>query len=108
MLVLTRKINQSIMIGDKIEVKILDVKGDQVKLGIEAPKRIPVHRKEIFEEIMRENIRAAEIVSSEVDKELSELQFLLKKEQRDKKEDKTLKQAENIKKLTGKKSKKTK
>lgn len=60
MLVLARKRDQSIVIGDDVEVIIVDVHGDQVKLGITAPRHIPVHRKEIYEEIQRENIRAAQ------------------------------------------------
>ena len=63
MLVLSRKINQSIMIGDEIEIKVLEMRGDQVRLGIEAPKRIPVHRKEVYEAIMRENILAAQMAA---------------------------------------------
>lgn len=59
MLVLTRKVNQSIMIGDQIKVVVVDVRGDQVKLGIEAPKTISVHREEIYSEIQEENKRAA-------------------------------------------------
>jgi len=59
-LVLARKRDQSIVIGDDVEVIIVDVHGDQVKLGITAPRHIPVHRKEIYEEIQRENIRAAQ------------------------------------------------
>lgn len=59
MLVLARKRDQSIMIGDEVEVIVVDVHGDQVKLGITAPRQIPVHRKEVYEEIQRENIRAA-------------------------------------------------
>ena len=59
MLVLTRKLEESIMIGDKVEVKIIKVQGDSVKLGIIAPRDIPVHRKEVYEEIVAENIRAA-------------------------------------------------
>lgn len=55
MLVLTRKKNQSIMVGENIEVIVVDIKGDQVKLGIKAPKDVAVHRKEIFEEIQSEN-----------------------------------------------------
>jgi len=59
MLVLTRKRNQSIMIGDNIELVIVDIKGDQVKIGVKAPRNITVHRKEVFEEIQLENKKAA-------------------------------------------------
>jgi carbon storage regulator len=59
MLVLTRKPNESIMIGDDVEVSVVEVKGDQVKLGISAPKSIKVHRKEIFLAIQNENIDAS-------------------------------------------------
>lgn len=58
MLVLARRLNESIMIGDDIEVVVIDIKGDQVKLGIRAPKRVAVHRKEIYDEIKKENIAA--------------------------------------------------
>jgi len=58
MLVLARKLNESIMIGDNIEVIVIDIKGDQVKLGIKAPKKVTVHRKEIYREIEQENISA--------------------------------------------------
>jgi carbon storage regulator len=55
MLALTRKKEESIIIGDKIEIKILEIQGDKVKLGIEAPKNVPIHRKEIYLEIQEEN-----------------------------------------------------
>jgi carbon storage regulator len=55
MLVLTRKSNQSIMIGDEIEVSVLSVMGEKVRIGIQAPQRIPVFRKEIYLEIHRED-----------------------------------------------------
>jgi len=51
MLVLTRKIGQSIVIGDEIEVVVLEVRGEQVRVGIRAPKTVSVHRKEIYEQI---------------------------------------------------------
>lgn len=60
MLVLARHLNESIMIGDEIEIVVVSVQHDQVKLGIRAPRHIAVHRKEIFEEIQRENILAAQ------------------------------------------------
>jgi carbon storage regulator len=56
--VLARKPNQSIMIGDEIEIKIIEVKGDQVKVGINAPRHVSVHRKEVYEEIVKANIEA--------------------------------------------------
>lgn len=59
MLVLTRRVDESIIIGDDIKVIVVDVRGDQVKLGIEAPREISVHREEIYKEIQEENRRAA-------------------------------------------------
>ncbi|MFS8524883.1 MAG: carbon storage regulator CsrA [Limnochordales bacterium] len=59
MLVLTRKRDESIMIGDDIKIIVVDVRGDQVKLGIDAPRHIPVHREEVYKEIQEENRRAA-------------------------------------------------
>ena len=55
MLVLTRKKGQSLMIGNDIEISLVDIQGDQVRIGINAPKSVPIHRKEIFEEIRDEN-----------------------------------------------------
>lgn len=62
MLALTRKAGQSIIIGDQIEVVIVEVKGDQVRLGIKAPRDISIYRKEIYEEIQAENRAAANSV----------------------------------------------
>ncbi|NLK07681.1 MAG: carbon storage regulator CsrA [Firmicutes bacterium] len=59
MLVLTRKIDESIIIGDDIKIVVVDIRGDQVKVGIDAPREIPVHREEIYAEIQAENLRAA-------------------------------------------------
>lgn len=55
MLVLTRKKNESIIIGDNIKITVVEVKGDQIKIGISAPKNISVHREEIYLEIQKEN-----------------------------------------------------
>jgi carbon storage regulator len=54
MLVLSRQKDESIMIGDEVEITIVDVRGDKVRLGITAPKNIPVHRREIYDAIQRE------------------------------------------------------
>lgn len=59
MLVLSRKPNQSIMIGEEIEVVVLEVKGDTVKIGLKAPRDVKVFRQEIYVEIKAENARAA-------------------------------------------------
>ncbi|MDF2951216.1 MAG: carbon storage regulator, CsrA [Anaerocolumna sp.] len=60
MLALTRKIGESIIISNEIEISILEIKGDQVKLGINAPKSIPVYRKEIYIQIQDANKEAVE------------------------------------------------
>jgi len=65
MLVLARKVGQSIVINDTIELLVIEVRGDQVRLGIEAPRSIPVHRKELLEQIRAENVKAA--TSSDTD-----------------------------------------
>ena len=61
MLVLSRQRDESIMIGDNIVVTIVDIRGDKVRLGINAPTEIPVHRQEVYEAIQRENMRASRI-----------------------------------------------
>ena len=61
MLVLTRKKDQTIVINDDIEITVLDIQGDQVRLGINAPRNVSIHRKEIFLEIQEENKKAAEV-----------------------------------------------
>lgn len=65
MLVLGRKIGETIHIGNNIKVTISSIDGDVVKLGIEAPKHVPVHRQEVFEEIRREN-QAARFTKSQL------------------------------------------
>ncbi len=55
MLVLTRRINQSIKIGDDIEITVVEVRGDQVRLGVAAPRDVAVHRKEVYLQIQQEN-----------------------------------------------------
>ena len=59
LLVLTRKVDQSITIGSDIRVTVLEIRGNQVRLGIEAPKETSVHRTEIYEMIVEENIKAS-------------------------------------------------
>jgi carbon storage regulator len=61
MLILKRKRNQSIIIGDDIEVKIISFEGESVKLAITAPKKISIYRKEIYDQIKEENIKAAQL-----------------------------------------------
>ncbi|MDC3412229.1 carbon storage regulator CsrA [Aquibacillus sp. 3ASR75-11] len=61
MLVLTRKVNESIKIGDEIEIKVVEVDGEQIKLGIKAPNYIEIHRKEVYLDIKRENSEAAQV-----------------------------------------------
>jgi carbon storage regulator len=61
MLVLSRQRDESIMIGDNIVITIVDIRGDKVRLGINAPTEIPVHRQEVYEAIQRENLRAAQL-----------------------------------------------
>ena len=58
MLILSRKTNQKICGGDSIEITVIEVRGDQVKIGVEAPRTVKVFRKEIYDEIQRENTAA--------------------------------------------------
>jgi carbon storage regulator len=74
MLVLTRKSNQSIMIGDEIEVSVLAIVGEKVRIGIQAPRDVPVFRKEVYLEIQEEHANAKSAdVAAEVDAALQEL-----------------------------------
>jgi carbon storage regulator len=72
MLVLTRKSNQSIMIGDDVEVSVLSVMGEKVRIGIQAPQEIPVFRKEIYLEIHREDGTLDQVARAEVNDALGE------------------------------------
>lgn len=71
MLVLTRKINEKIVIGDDIEIVLVDVTKDQVKIGINAPRNVKVHRWEVYEEIQKENLEAARTTALDPLKNLS-------------------------------------
>jgi len=66
MLVLSRQRDETIMIGDEIEITVVDIRGDKVRLGITAPTRISVHRKEVYEAIKAENHKASQINGSEL------------------------------------------
>ncbi len=66
MLVLSRTRDETIMIGDDVEITIVDIRGDKVRLGINAPSHIPVHRKEVYDAIKRENARAAQMKPKDV------------------------------------------
>ncbi|NCC52781.1 MAG: carbon storage regulator [Spartobacteria bacterium] len=66
MLVLTRKSEESVIVGSTIEVKILGIRGDQVSLGFSAPSEISIYRKEVYEEIQRENRQASRLSADEL------------------------------------------
>ncbi len=66
MLVLSRQRDETIMIGDDIEITVVDIRGDKIRLGITAPPRIAVHRKEVYEAIKAENARASRLGAEEV------------------------------------------
>jgi len=68
MLVLSRQRDETIMIGDDIEITVVDIRRDKVRLGIRAPSDVPVHRKEVYEAIQRENQAAAQADLEEVAK----------------------------------------
>ncbi len=65
MLALARKVNESIIINDNVEVSILEIKGDQVKIGISAPKSVPIYRKELYVQIQEANKEAVNTASPE-------------------------------------------
>ena len=67
MLVLSRQRDESIMIGDNVVVTVVDIRGDKVRLGIQAPHEIPVHRREVYEAIQKENLQAAQLERTDLD-----------------------------------------
>src|SRR5580693_2398395 len=67
MLVLARQRDQTIIIGDDIEITVVDIRGDKVRLGIKAPRNVSVHRKEIYEDIQRENLHAGKLQPNDID-----------------------------------------
>ncbi len=70
MLILTRKLGERITIGDDIVISLIEIKGSQVKLGIEAPKSVSIHRQEIYERIRAENLKSSEVRTSDLTKAL--------------------------------------
>ena len=84
MLILSRKRNEKIMIGDEISIMVVDIRGDQVQIGIDAPRSIPVHRFEIYEEIKSSTLKASQ--SQAVDMEALRKKLAEKKKSRDDKE----------------------
>lgn len=78
MLILNRKKGESLVIGDNIEIVVMEVQGDSVKLGISAPRSISVYRKEIYEEIVRSNRMAVENLSG-MDQKVKVLQEIIRK-----------------------------
>lgn len=66
MLVLSRQRDESIMIGDNVQITIVDIRGDKVRLGIVAPAEISVHRKEVYDAIQRENRKASEVSTEDI------------------------------------------
>lgn len=70
MLALTRKKNEAIVINNNVEITVLEIKGDQIKLGIAAPKEVPIYRKEIYLQIQEANKAAVEVANPEAIKNL--------------------------------------
>ena len=72
MLVLSRQKDETIMIGDDVEITIVDIRGDKVRIGISAPSEVPVHRKEVYDAIKRENLAAAKLNPDEISKSVND------------------------------------
>ena len=83
MLVLSRQRDETIMIGDDIEITIVDIRGDKVRVGINAPKEISVHRKEVYDAIQEENRRAAMIKPEDISDVVADPEQAKKKRRRD-------------------------
>ena len=79
MLVLKRKIGETVMIGDEIEVRVLGVEGEYVKLGFAAPKNVQIMRKELYESIVQENTSAVETTKGATEKQDTNMIEILKK-----------------------------
>jgi len=86
MLILTRKLGESIAIGDQIKVTLIEIQGKHVKIGVNAPKDVPIHRQEIYEKIQEENIRAAQISQADLDRLKDAMVADLDQQERDSKE----------------------
>jgi carbon storage regulator len=82
MLVLSRRKDETIMIGDDVEITIIDIKGDTVRIGIGAPREVAVHRKEVYEAIQQENITAANQQAVPDEEALGALGALLKQQKK--------------------------
>lgn len=67
MLVLSRQRDETIMIGDEVEITVVDIRGDKVRLGINAPRSVQVHRKEVYEAIKRENTQTCQVQMDDLD-----------------------------------------
>ena len=70
MLALTRKKGESLMINNDIEITVLEIRGDQIKIGVSAPKEVPIYRKEVYTQIQQENKKSAEVESTQALNEL--------------------------------------
>jgi len=79
MLILTRKVGEKITIGDDIEITVVEIKGKQVRLGINAPSELPVHREEVYRRILEENLKAASYL--EGPNEIEEIEGIIKKKE---------------------------
>ena len=64
MLILTRRIGESVMIGDDVKISVLGIKGNQIRLGVSAPREVPVHREEIYQRIQDEKVRSVHVAES--------------------------------------------